>query len=370
MSQYSSRNHYDLGFQHHNDQYGWTFDWDQYEVSGSSSHQISNRSIFSRNTIDCDFGQINEHFHWTGERQLPEVDSIGSYQFRSSSENLDPPLRNHNERFFWEEDRRQSVGVFGYKVSDIFSEDSFDWVFKKLKDLFSWVGSFLSDIVSGSRGHHAHRHCNCHLRNGNSLHGIRHENTFSRPTKPWSVNDVNKINSLGQSTCVPVEPECENEDLYSRCRKDARKMESVADDYRKASKVARSKGDKILAKELDKKARETDNAAKKLHEEASHKIFKENNKDYGIMKMDLHDLHVPEAIQFVEKRLNEIGKLSKKAIGKLNQQRLEVVTGIGNHSRGAPKLPGAVRSFLNENGYEFDGNKPGVVMVHPKFRHI
>ncbi|XP_039044916.1 uncharacterized protein LOC120184551 [Hibiscus syriacus] len=102
-------------------------------------------------------------------------------------------------------------------------------------------------------------------------------------------------------------------------------------------------------------------------------------------KLDLHGLHATEAVQALQEHLRRIetqvsggrsvspnevkakkGTLHFSSVGtvsstvKLGKPQassrqtpasLQVITGVGNHSRGQAALPTAVRGFLIENGY-------------------
>ncbi|KAK9949737.1 hypothetical protein M0R45_005253 [Rubus argutus] len=187
-------------------------------------------------------------------------------------------------------------------------------------------------------------------------------------------NNIEWLN--GSLESVPIEPEWEEDDVYLRIRKDALRMMRSASQHSKAATNAFDRGD----------------------------IFLLNSTLSRLERNDLHGLHASEAIHALHEHLENIERkiLSNRSAtsNRLNMERvthsssvesfscmdaekldelqassrqrptsLQVITGIGNHSRGQAALPAAVRSFLRENGYRFEELRPGVITVRPKFRH-
>lgn len=75
--------------------------------------------------------------------------------------------------------------------------------------------------------------------------------------------------------------------------------------------------------------------------------------------MDLHGLHVKDAIEILEERIQELRKKREK-------QTLCVITGAGIHSdEKGPKIKPAVKEYLQTHSIKFeenDGN--GSLTVH------
>ncbi|KAF2286710.1 hypothetical protein GH714_023865 [Hevea brasiliensis] len=143
--------------------------------------------------------------------------------------------------------------------------------------------------------------------------------------------------------------------------------------------------------------------AERLNAKAAKEILSIRNSENNPLKLDLHGLHAAEAVKALQEHLNKIeillkyrpvspGRFKTKngivnsslepfistGVENLDKQQigfrqrttsLQVITGVGNHSRGQAALPTAVRSFLSENRYHFDEARPGVISVRPKFRH-
>ncbi|KAG7556228.1 hypothetical protein ISN44_As11g022860 [Arabidopsis suecica] len=219
-------------------------------------------------------------------------------------------------------------------------------------------------------------------------------------------DDISELDSIIQRLqSIPIEPEWEEDDLYLSHRKDALKMMRSAANHSRAAQNAFQRYDHASAKQHSEKAREDWLTAEKLNAEAAKKIIGITNKDNDIWKLDLHGLHATEAIQALQERLQKIeghftvnrsvspnrGRSKNAALRSASQEpfgrldvegmhcqrtssrelrnSLQVVTGIGKHSRGHASLPLAVKTFFEDNRYRFDETRPGVITVRPKFRH-
>ncbi|KAI5015087.1 uncharacterized protein LOC123426795 [Hordeum vulgare subsp. vulgare] len=196
---------------------------------------------------------------------------------------------------------------------------------------------------------------------------------------------------------IPQEPELEEfDDDYLNHRKDALKMMRAATKHSQAASNAFFRGDHAAAKELSLRAQEERSAAEKLNNNAAEEIFHLRNSNNNIWKIDMHGLHASEAVTALERHLhmlefqppgnnpastdelyksestiavrNEVAPEKVVVFLRPRQSVLEVITGIGRHSKGQASLPVAVRGFLIENGYRFEELRPGVFSVRPKFR--
>ncbi|XP_050378311.1 uncharacterized protein LOC126795529 [Argentina anserina] len=223
---------------------------------------------------------------------------------------------------------------------------------------------------------------------------------------PRVSNDAGNVNqTTGSLKSVPIEPEWEEDDVYLRIRKDALRMMRSASHHSKAATNAFARGDHYSAQQYSIKAKEEWLAAERLNNRAAKEILSIRNNKNDIWKLDLHGLHASEAICTLQEQLKKIehnilsnhsaspnrvnieGNIRRSSVESLScmdtenldklqtssRQRpatsLQVITGVGNHSRGQAALPIAVRSFLSENGYRFEELRPGVITVRPKFRH-
>lgn len=215
---------------------------------------------------------------------------------------------------------------------------------------------------------------------------------------------------------VPVEPEWEEDDIYFIHRKEALHMMRSASQHSRKASDAYMRGDHFSAQQLSARAREEWTVAERLNAKAAKEILSIRNNKHGLWKLDLHGLHTLEAVQALQERLQKLECLVRsnlslspngrnsntiagsgivcyssfesltftktggtvnldgkhRELSSLQQQRptsLQVITGVGNHSRGEAALPTAVRNFLNDNGYRYDEARPGLITVRPKFRH-
>ncbi|CAN1342683.1 hypothetical protein LINPERPRIM_LOCUS39538 [Linum perenne] len=254
------------------------------------------------------------------------------------------------------------------------------------------------------------------------------ENALRGTHEPVQFNDAttNMKLVLQHLRAIPVEPEWEEKDIYLSHRKDAIKMMRFvlfflelfvpryvnlqacfcrsASQHSRAATNAFLRNDHVSAREHSVKAQEDWMAAEKLNGRAAKEILSIRNSDNNLWKLDLHGLHAAEAVQALKEHLYKIETLlsvnrapspsktkiknsmvrssslesfnttagdnmdKRQAAIRQRSTPLQVITGVGNHSRGEAALPSAVRSFLNENGYRSDEARAGVISVWPKFR--
>lgn len=104
----------------------------------------------------------------------------------------------------------------------------------------------------------------------------------------------------------------------------------------------------------------------KLHEanhRASQKILEATNADRKDANcLDLHLLHVPEAISAIQEFLSERRRVLN-AHG-MKKMQLSFITGRGAHSAGGQaRLKPAVKEFLQKSGYKFYEANSGKLTV-------
>ncbi|XP_045822334.1 smr domain-containing protein C11H11.03c-like [Trifolium pratense] len=137
----------------------------------------------------------------------------------------------------------------------------------------------------------------------------------------------------------------------------------LATQHFKAAAEAYQTHDHLSAQQHSLAGRENLRVAQEQNQKAAEEIFKFNNRKNKIWRVDLHGLHGSEAVQALQSRLNELelDKIDITISRKLNS--LEVITGVGKHSRGKPVLPTIIRSFLNQKKYQFEDVRPGALKV-------
>lgn len=107
--------------------------------------------------------------------------------------------------------------------------------------------------------------------------------------------------------------------------------------------------------------------AVQAHAAAAAAILAANNKGKGPWELDLHGLHVSEAVGAVESRIDQCRRLqAANSIGSNSNgasQKLRVIVGRGNHSSlGEASLPRVVADFLNRQSLHYD-HVGGVINV-------
>ncbi|KAI4385188.1 hypothetical protein MLD38_003242 [Melastoma candidum] len=212
-----------------------------------------------------------------------------------------------------------------------------------------------------------------------------------------------KGSTAGCTASLRVEPKWEEEDAYLRSRRNALHAMRSASRHSRAASNAFLRGDHSAAQHHSSKAREQWVVAEKLNNDAAKEILLLRNHKNDIRTLDLHGLHKTEALQALSERLQKIElqcpsnrsispnqesrvqqtsviprssssecllahKLDMPLTSRPRSSTLQVITGVGKHSKEQAALPAVVKSFLSENGYHYDEVRPGVVTVWPKFR--
>lgn len=313
--------------------------------------------------------------------------------------------------------------------NNICHEKGYDSVFRQLKVLYSWADDCLIEDIMAAVNNNFEKASSSlkAMVSDNSLKdcegtgiylsgsdlkydipdGTEFQTDMINPSKDTDPTKSNyfsdeKLDDFSSSMnlvpaqlkSVPIEPEWEEDDVYMNQRKDAIRMIRAASRHSKAAANSFLRGDHSSAQHFSQKSKEEWEAAEKLNQKAANEILSIRNNRNGMWKLDLHGLHAVEAVQALRERLNMIetqvcsnvpafpGSAERKPEATVNEikpsieqpwirQRpvsLEVITGIGNHSRGEAAIPTAVKSFLIDNVYRHEEARPGVIMVRPKFR--
>lgn len=131
--------------------------------------------------------------------------------------------------------------------------------------------------------------------------------------------------------------------------------------------LAYQTGNKALAKELGAKGRVLNERMKAEHEAASAVIFSSRNSasaanfetagDHHVV--DLHGLHVPEAVQFLGRQV-DVASLRQTPVS------LYVLVGTGHHTKGIKtpaRLPAAVAAYLDHRRIRYEEPQPGQLKI-------
>ncbi|KAH9606088.1 hypothetical protein KSS87_001449 [Heliosperma pusillum] len=161
--------------------------------------------------------------------------------------------------------------------------------------------------------------------------------------------------------------------LYTEVREEARDRARLRNAYFEQARQAYLIGNKALAKELSVKGQWHNTQMKAAHFKAGESIYRERNPisprqsgggRYLEKSIDLHGLHVNEAIQMLKHELN----VQRNEAARLGEQRiLYICVGTGHHTRGSrtpARLPIAVQRYLlQEECLDYTEPQPGLLRV-------
>eukprot|EP00730_Choanoeca_flexa_P016563 TRINITY_DN7856_c0_g2_i4.p2 TRINITY_DN7856_c0_g2~~TRINITY_DN7856_c0_g2_i4.p2 ORF type:complete len:237 (+),score=42.55 TRINITY_DN7856_c0_g2_i4:1715-2425(+) len=211
----------------------------------------------------------------------------------------------------------------------------------------------------------AYRRCKAiwwftHPRNVHSFRAIP-EAQAAKPSRATSNRD-SKPSKQARSTIAWVVTGTQVSKEYKALRQQAIEYAELRNKLLQQSTEAFIHGDKAAAKNLSKQGRRYDELMKEQHRQAAQTLFTSRNaqfKDSNVL--DLHGLHVKEALIYLESFLDQI-----YADG--NHNDAYVITGTGHHSqhshRGqeahSPRLLPAVQTWVSEQGYHYsDASRDG-----------
>nr|XP_054755912.1 uncharacterized protein LOC129261913 [Lytechinus pictus] len=135
--------------------------------------------------------------------------------------------------------------------------------------------------------------------------------------------------------------------------------------FKKAAKAYHS-GQKELAVHYSNQGRLHSMKLKEANRRAAEMMLKQRKHETGANKLDLHNLHVEEALEALQEVLFEREEKIRRGTPSPGKQRyLEVVTGRGRHSQGGvARLKPAVEKFLEQRGYNFTTPNAGCLRVY------
>ncbi|CAG7866321.1 unnamed protein product [Brassica rapa] len=159
--------------------------------------------------------------------------------------------------------------------------------------------------------------------------------------------------------------------LYSDLRGEARDYARLRNVYFEQARQAYLVGNKALAKDLSAKGQMHNMQMKAAHGKAQEAIYRQrnpvgqgNNSRGSERMIDLHGLHVSEALQVLKHELSVL-----RSTARATQERLQVYicVGTGHHTRGSrtlARLPVAVQRYLlEEEGLDFSEPQAGLLRV-------
>lgn len=160
--------------------------------------------------------------------------------------------------------------------------------------------------------------------------------------------------------------------MYSELREEARDHARLRNAYFEQARQAYLIGNKALAKELSVKGQLHNMHMKAAHGKAQESIYRQRNPEMqqgngrgGQERMiDLHGLHVSEAIHVLK---HELGVLRSNARSADQRVQVYICVGTGHHTRGSrtpARLPVAVQRYLlEEEGLEYTEPQAGLLRV-------
>ncbi|KAL8222945.1 hypothetical protein R6Q57_020344 [Mikania cordata] len=263
------------------------------------------------------------------------------------------PADNHNNvsAFSWH-DQQQNINNyratdFASAVRKTVSHDSSIWKYDKNHSPNSTTGSSRSShhVAGGYGGGH-----------GRSNFGDRLANRSSTRSAPVWLE-------TGEAVA----------NMYSEMRGEARDHARLRNVYFEQAKQAYLVGHKALAKELSVKGQLHNIQMKAAHGKAQDSIYYQRNPVSLDMQgngrgqeriIDLHGLHVNEAIHVLKRDLMTLRNIARSA-----DQRMQVCicVGTGHHTKGSrtpARLPVAVQRYLlEEEGLDYSEPQPGLLRV-------
>ncbi|KAI9442252.1 hypothetical protein H4582DRAFT_1268130 [Lactarius indigo] len=144
------------------------------------------------------------------------------------------------------------------------------------------------------------------------------------------------------------------ESLRLKARKQGEKRAKLLERAQKAFDA----GNLRLWEKLKKLAEECLKTMKKFNKKAKEIIFRVKNKGVKPGEVDLHLLHVPEAIEMAEQSI--------QAATSKGDETIRFITGKGKHSKEGPEILPALEEHMGGRGLvsEIDRKNGGVLIVH------
>ncbi|OMO67044.1 hypothetical protein CCACVL1_20829 [Corchorus capsularis] len=309
------------------------------QVDGGFNQNLNSKTLSAPNLSALDFPALTVSDSQSGPPKYTGDDLQHSANpYRSSDK--------ENMLMFKSSSSLPSRGAvdFASAVRKMASQDSGIWKYDRNGSVDSTVGS------------------------SRSSHGSA--NTYS--TAPGRGVYGNRLQTRGSARSAPVWLETGDAvaNLYSELREEARDHARLRNAYLEQAHQAYTIGNKALAKELSVKGHLHNMHMKAAHGKAQESIYRQRNpvpieNARGQERMiDLHGLHVSEAIHMLKHELSVLRSTARAA-----DQRLQVYicVGTGHHTRGSrtpARLPVAVQRYLlEEEGLDYTEPQPGLLRV-------
>ncbi|KAJ8527096.1 hypothetical protein K7X08_029573 [Anisodus acutangulus] len=214
--------------------------------------------------------------------------------------------------------------------------------------------------------------------------GVANANVGSSRNSPVLASSYNggqsrgvygdRLQSRGSTRAAPVWLETGEAvaNIYSETREEARDHARLRNAYFEQARQAYLIGNKALAKELSVKGQLHNMQMKAAHGKAQESIYRLRNPASPEMQgngrgqeriIDLHGLHVTEAIHVLKRELSVLRNAARSA-----DQRIQVYicVGTGHHTKGSrtpARLPISVQRYLLEEGLDYSEPQRGLLRV-------
>ncbi|KAJ4957955.1 hypothetical protein NE237_025066 [Protea cynaroides] len=311
------------------------------QVDGGFNQNLNSKTLTAPNLSALDFPALTVPDDQNGLSKFVG-DDIQQAPNPYQSSNKDTIL------FFKSSSSTPSRGAidFASAVRKVPAQDSGQWKYERNCSSDTTVGSSRSshNLVSSYGGGH-----------GRSTHSDRLENHGSARGAPWLETGDIVAN------------------MYSELRGEARDHARLRNAYFDQARQAYLIGNKALAKELSLKGQLHNMHMKAAHGKAQESIYRHRNpvapELQGFIRgqermIDLHGLHVSEAIHVLKNELSILRSLARSAAQRL---QVYICVGTGHHTKGSrtpARLPIAVEQYLlEEEGLDYTEPQPGLLRV-------
>ncbi|KAL7165681.1 hypothetical protein ACSBR2_036543 [Camellia fascicularis] len=312
------------------------------QVDGGLNQNLNSKALSAPNLSALDFPALSVH---DGQNGLPkyagdDIQQSGS-PYRSSSKDSMLLFKSSSSI------PTRGATDFASAVRKMSSQDSGIWKYERNGSADASVGSSRSAHLLASSYSSGQ---------GRSIYGDRLQSRSSSRTAPVWLE-------TGEAVA----------NMYSEMREEARDHARLRNAYFEQARQAYLIGNKALAKELSVKGQLHNMRMKAAHGKAQESIYRQRNPVSPEMQgngrgqeriIDLHGLHVSEAIHVLKRELSQLRSTARTA-----EQRLQVYicVGTGHHTRGSrtpARLPVAIQRYLLEQeGLDYSELQPGLLQV-------
>ncbi|KVI01513.1 protein of unknown function DUF1771 [Cynara cardunculus var. scolymus] len=295
------------------------------QVDGSLNQNLNSKALSAPNLSALDFPALSPTDNQT---RVPTFSGHDQQQNVNSYRSLEKELL-----MFKSSPTAPSLGAtdFASAVRKMASQDSSIWKYDRNLSPNSTIGSSRSSLALASSYSGGH---------GRGSYGDRFANRSSSRSAPVWLE-------TGEAVA----------NMYSEMRGEARDHARLRNAYFEQARQAYLVGHKALAKELSVKGQLHNMQMKAAHGKAQESIYYQRNPDMQQQGngrggderiIDLHGLHVSEAIHVLKRDLGVL-----RNIGRSIEQRMQVYicVGTGHHTKGTrtpARLPVAVQRYLLE----------------------